>query len=656
MEKEQLEGVVDQDTSGAWLATPTTKRSIGEKEVAKALETLARYKQGKANLERRVVEDERWYQLRHWEAIRGKNAAVGDCNGQSDQAAPRPEPASAWLFNSIMNKHADAMDNYPEANVLPRESGDTVDAKTISAILPVILERCDFEEKYSAGWWEKLKHGTAVYAPLWNSALENGLGDIEVGLVDLLNIFWEPGITDIQKSRNVFVVDLRDNDLLEGEYPQLKGKLGAVSGFDITKYVYDDTVDLTGKSAVIDWYYKVRAANGRAVLHYAKICAGQLLFASENDQRYTERGWYDHGEYPFVFDTLFPEKGTPVGFGYVALCKDPQLYIDKLSQIMLENAMMSGRKRFFMGANTGVNEEEFKDWSKPIIHVEGANNLDDTHIREFRVSPVSGSLLNILELKINELKETSANRDVSQGSAGSGVTAAAAIAALQEAGNKSSRDIIAGSYRAYTKLDYLIIELIRQFYSEQRSFRITGQGSGAYQFINWSNAGMADQSLGVDSAGNPLVRRPVFDIKIKAQKKNPFSQMSQNELAKELYAAGFFDPQRAQQVLGALEMMEFEGKDRVMEQVRQGETLQNQLQQATQLVQEMTAALQGGMVPGGGPMDEGVPAQSSRTPPGGGSGKSVAQREAEAQKPPMTPYGETLAQRAGPDMDTGGMA
>lgn len=537
------------------------KLPVGEAEVAGALATLAAYKRGKANLERRVVEDERWYQLRHWDVIRGQGSAQ------------RPEPASAWLFNAIMNKHADAMDNFPEARVLPREQDDVEEARRLSAVLPVILERCGFEGRYSDAWWEKLKHGTAVYAPLWNSGLNGGLGDVEVGTVDLLNIFWEPGITDIQKSRNLFVVDVKDNDLLEGEYPQLEGKLRRSGGVDVTAYVYDDSVDLSGKSAVIDWYYKVRRG-GRTVLHYAKLCAGELLFASENDSRYAQRGWYDHGEYPFVFDTLFPEKGTPVGFGYVALCKDPQLYIDKLSQIMLENAMMSGKKRFFIGGNTGVNEEEFLDWSAPLVHVEGAGNLDEAHIREIVTQPLDEVFLKVLRMKIDELKETSANRDVSQGSSSSGVTSAAGIAALQEAGNKSSRDMIAASYRAYVKLGYLIIELIRQFYSQGRSFRMVGPEMGESRFAEYSNAGLQDRDVGADSAGNCLVRRPVFDIKIRAQKKNPFSQASQNQLAKELYAAGFFDPQRAGEALAALELMDFEGKDKVTERVLQ--TLEEQ--------------------------------------------------------------------------------
>ncbi len=308
---------------------------INEEVLREARGILQKYKDGKKVLEARVREEEKWYRLRHWEVVRGE----GD--------AARPQPTSAWLFNAIMNKHADAMDNFPECSVLPREDGDREDAKTLSAIIPVILERCEFEKVYSYNWWEKLKHGTAIYGSFWNPRLENGLGDVDIKPVDILNIFWEPGIQDIQDSRNVFVLDLRDNDLLEREYPQLEGKLGGDRGLDLPQYEHDLTLDLTGKSAVVDWYYKVRAEDGRTLVHYVKFVGETLLFASEDMDEYADRGFYDHGKYPFVFDALFPEKGTPCGFGYVALCKDPQMYIDKLSQAVLENALRAGKKRWF---------------------------------------------------------------------------------------------------------------------------------------------------------------------------------------------------------------------------------------------------------------------------------------------------------------------
>jgi hypothetical protein len=65
------------------------------------------------------------------------------------------------------------------------------------------------------------------------------VGDIDLHKIDLLNIFWEPGITDIEKSRYLFVVDLADRADTEARYPQFAGKLGG-SVIDLAQYVYDD--------------------------------------------------------------------------------------------------------------------------------------------------------------------------------------------------------------------------------------------------------------------------------------------------------------------------------------------------------------------------------------------------------------------------------
>lgn len=637
----------------------STEKRIGKEEIAKAIDTLTRYKQGKANLENRIVEDELWWELRHWEAI-GRS----DGGRAKKIAEGTPQPTSAWLFNSITNKHADAMDNYPEPVVLPRECSDEESAKVLSSVLPVVLEYNDYEQTYSDNWYEKLKHGTAVYGVFWNSQKENGLGDIDIREIDLLKLFWEPGVKDIQKSRNLFIVDLVDEDLLEQQYPEHKGHLGG-SAVDVKQYIYDDTVDVSGKSVVVDWYYKTRSASGKTLLHYAKFVGDTLLFASENEPAYQERGWYDHGEYPVVLDVLFPEKGTPVGFGYVAICKDPQLYIDKLSANILENSMMATKKRFFASSSTGINEQEFLDWSKPIVHVEG--ELDDTRLKEIVTTPLSDIYVTVAQMKIEEMKDTASNRDVNSGSSGSGVTAAAAIAALQEAGNKTSRDMISASYRTHVKINSLCIELIRQFYDETRSFRITGDTAGSYQFVDMNNAAIKEQEMAPlypgqeqEAGYSPLFRKPIFDIKIKAQKKNPFSRMEQNERAKELYGLGFFNPERAQEAMGALEMMEFEGKDKVLEQVRNGQTLLNICQQLSQQLDQMALIIQALTGKDMGVAAAGT-AQSGQTGAGGqtsalgvtGSADSLARATMEAQTP-MTDYGTRLAARSKPNMTAGG--
>ena len=519
-----------------------TRGVIGKDEVEKALGILKKYKEGKTALENRIVDNEQWFKMRHWEQLRGDK---GDKN------------ASAWLFNSIANKHADAMDNYPTVTCLPREKSDENAARVLSQILPVVFERNGFEKIYSDAWWYKLKAGTAVYGIFWNPLKNNGLGDVEIRQVDVLNLFWEPGIKDVQKSKNIFHVELTDNDTLCGLYPQLEGKLGS-SSVEIAKYVFDDNIDTSDKSAVIDRYYKV-IKNGVETVHYCKICNNELLYASENDPEYADRGFYDHGQYPFVFDSLFVEEGTPCGFGYIDIMKDAQKQIDLLGNALVKNATMATNPRYFINSSGAVNEEEFADWSNNFVHVSGSN-LGEDSIREIRMSGIPEIYLGILNSKIDELKETSGNRDFSQGGVSSGVTAASAIAALQEAGSKLTRDMVKGGYRAFSELNNLAVELIRQFYDEPRFFRILGE-NGEQEFISYDNSAIRLKNQGSTFGIELGSRKPVFDIKVSAEKASPFSKISQNELALQLYNAGMFNPELRQQALIAISMMDFEGKE-----------------------------------------------------------------------------------------------
>ena len=523
-----------------------SEKKIDKEEVREATKILNSYKNCKTNLERRIIENDKWWKMQHWGLIKKTNSTD-------------PEPASAWLFNCIANKHADAMDSFPEPCILPREESDKKSAETLSKIIPVLLEYNDFEEVYSDAWWYKLKTGTACYGIFWNNSKENGLGDIDIRQIDILNMFWESGIKDIQESRNVFTIELVDNDILIGNYPFLNGKLSS-SGIDVASYIYDDNVDTTGKSAVVDWYYK-KNTDGKDVVHYCKFVGEDVLYSSENDPALCKRGFYDHGKYPFVFDVLFSDEGTPCGFGYIDVMKDVQMYIDKLNQIILKNALQSGRRRFFISDNSGINEEEFADWSREFVHTTGP--LDDRNIKEINVSQLDGSVMNLLNQKIEELKETSGTRDVSYGGIAKGVTAASAIAALQEAGSKLSRDMIKTSYRAFRHINYFIIELIRQFYNEPRCFRICGNS-----FQYYTNDEIKEKLSESSLPGMEYTRKPIFDISVTSQKSNPFSVTAQNELAKELYSLGLFNPDMAQQAIMCLEMMNFEGKEKIIEKIR----------------------------------------------------------------------------------------
>ena len=563
------------DANGAVDGFSVLAERIGKEEIQQAQLTLQKYKEGKANLEKRIVENEQWYKLRHWECMR-------------KSSTQEVEPTSAWLFNCIANKHADAMDNFPAPNVLPREEGDKGEAEMLSSIIPVVLDQCEFEETYSDVWDYKLKAGTGIYGVFWDKDKLNGLGDISIQKVDIINLFWESGITDIQKSRNVFHVELADNDLLKQAYPQLEGKLSNAT-MDVSKYVYDDTVDTNNKSAVVDWYYKKRQ-NGKVVLHYVKYVNDVVLFATENEEAFAERGWYDHGQYPFVFDPLFSVEGTPCGFGYIDVGKSAQEYIDRGNQAIMKNMLANAKPRHFIRNDGSVNEEEYADTNKDFIHVDG--NLGQDSILPVKANTLNDIYVTVINNKIDELKETTGNRDISTGGTTSGVTAASAIAAMQEAGSKLSRDNSKAAYRAFKKMVLMVIELIRQFYDLPRCFRIMGE-NGAARYVQYSNAGIAPQHQGVEMGVDMGYRLPLFDVEITAQKQSPYSKMSQNELALQFYSAGFFNPQMADQALACIDMMDFDRKQFIMQKIsqnggmyRQMLMMQQQMLQLAKIVDE----------------------------------------------------------------------
>ena len=614
------------NASGAMNGFKALTQVIGKEQIHKASTILQKYKEGKANLERRIVDNEQWYKLRHWECMRGNKNEI--------------QPTSAWLFNCIANKHADAMDNFPSPNILPREEGDKGEAEMLTSIIPVILDQCEFEQTYSEVQNYKLKTGTGVYGVFWDNTKLNGLGDISIRKVDIINLFWESGIMDIQKSRNVFHVELMDNELLMGAYPQLQGKLSNAT-MDITKYIYDDNVDTNNKSIVVDWYYK-KSVGGKTVLHYVKYVNDEVLYASENDPNLAERGWYDHGMYPFIFDTLFAVEGTPTGFGYIDVGKSSQEYIDRGNQAIMKNMLANASPRYFVRNDGEVNEEEYADTTKEFIHTNGT--LGAESIMPVDGKPLSNIYVEVINNKIDELKETTGNRDISTGGTTSGVTAASAIAAMQEAGSKLSRDNNKASYRAFRKLCLMVVELIRQFYDLPRKFRIMGE-NGIMRYVSYSNQGIMPQPQGSDLGMDMGFRLPLFDIEITAQKQSPYSKMSQNELALQFFGAGFFNPQIADQALACLEMMDFDRKQFIMQRISQNGGMYQQMMmmqqqmlmmageldkvKGTNMAEQMAMGMQGGGMPMGG----GVPPQNiEETEALGGDEKSESSNTKKARQ------------------------
>ena len=555
------------------------KPKIDSKVVIRATEILQKYKKGKARLEQKIIKNEEFWKLRQW--------------NYTNESGTDFQPATAWLWSCIQSRYSDTMDSYPTCNFLPRQSDDKAEAIKLSSIVPIILEQNRYEDVYSDIVWYTLKHGGSIQGVFWDGSKHNGLGDIAIKKIDFINFFWEPGITDIQESQNIFNTELVDNNLLEQRYPQCRGKLNGQT-VTLAKYLYDDNVDTSEKSVVIDWYYHTYV-NGKKTLQYVKYVNDIVLYATENEimgkekvtvdpetgipitvpleKPLAERGLYDHALYPFVTMALYPVEGSICGYGITDIGRDTQIQIDQLSKAIVDNAIEGASPRYFTKDDGSINLNEFNDKSKKFVRVEG--NIGDDFIRPIEHKPLNPIYVNYLTQKIDELKYVTSNQDVNNGVAPSGVTSASGIAALQESQGKNARSSNKTFHRTFREVCYQILELIRQFYDVQRTFRINPDGMNE-QFVPYDNSGLKPQpqmTMGMDMG----LRIPEFDIEVTSEKANPYKKMEINDLALSFYNSGFFNPQMTDQALACLGMMDFTKKEEVMQKIRENGTLQEML-------------------------------------------------------------------------------
>lgn len=566
------------------------KGKIDDNRVAQFADILYKYRDGKQLLDEKIKDNYEWWKQRHWHLLKGRQVAEG--SKTVEMVNKEPEPTTAHLFNCIQNKHADAMDNIPELIFLPVSKDDEQTCSILNKIIPVIDERCKFTKTYSECWYDKLIAGAGIYYVGWNQDLYYGLGDVEIKKVDPLKLFWKPGINNIQESPYTFYVEELPSAEVKELYPFLTITTGNTLALkEHQKAEQDIEQDIV---QLVHCYYKF---NGK--IHYCYFCCGQVIYASENDDRFKDTGYYLHGKHPFVIDSCYSIYNSPFGFSLLDVEKPTQELIDKYTQLTVKNVKDNAAGKKFYDRNSGVNLNDLQDPGKEYVAV---NSINDGVIRHVDVKDITANMSGLINNKVEEMNETSGNRDFTQGGTVAGVTSASAIAALQESGSKGSRDLIKNTYEAMKELGEMQIEILRQRYQNTRFFRITGTEE-EFDFVEFNNQALLPKQVDEDSQGQPILHTPIFDIKIKAQKQSPFSTMANNEQYLNFFKAGMFNPQIADQALLCVELLEFEGKENLIRKLKENGTLlqtvqelQGQLQQFNNVIQILQQSPQGYML------------------------------------------------------------
>lgn len=537
------------------------KGSIKKEFISKALDALRTYKSDKQATVDRVKDDISIYKQEYSQLYDAKNNST--------------VPKTGFILSAVENKQADFTDNFPLANLLAREPSDEETAKTLSKIIPTILDICSFKKVYKRHSRQKIKKGTGIYGVFYNQGKE----EIDICELDFMSVYVDMNVQDIQDSAFLFIVEYLDNDLLKSLYPHAHELFsGDVSAEGYTK----KSKSLHGKSEIIDCYYK----KSDGTLHLMKLCGGEVIEATEDLKGY-EKGLYRHGRYPVVFDPMYPDDDSPFGFGIIDVAKNPQMYIDRLDGAILKNCFLAGTPKKMVKKGAGINIDDFLDSSKEVIEVA---NLDENTYRNIETSSLPTSIISHRNSKITELKECVGNRDFQQGGTSNGVTSGSAITALQEAGDKLSRSQIDDTYDAYKEMITMCIDLMREFYDTEKVYRITND-MGQREYAVFSGKMLTGTEPIRDSLGFEIGTKPrkvEFDISIVPQRQNVYKRETNNQTVTQLFQMGLFNGQNTDAAIMVLKAMNFDGRDGLIQSLTEYKQAQEDAAQNQAVLQNNT--------------------------------------------------------------------
>lgn len=467
-----------------------------------------------------------------------------------------PRPHTPILQSTIENVRADLMDNYPEAVIAEDDPRYAREARLLGAAVRENHIRCAYLDEYARLMHDLLVYGYMVQESGFDATLNAGLGGAFLRRADARCIMFDPAATNAQDSRAVFKFAPYTRAWFAQRYPTLADDMRA-DAFAVNR-LRDGVLYQRDHDSIllIECWKREYDPNANAYrVHMQKLAGGVLI---EDSRDVKPEGYYAHGEYPFVLTPLFPRSGSCLGFGFVDMFETQQRYADKLDQIVLKNALMASRNKLLVTGASGFDAEDLRDWSKEVHRGENLNG-----VTWFPTAPLPAYLLEYVDRIRNSIREESGANDFSRGMTRGGVTAASAIAALQELSGKRARMAVRAVHSAFEAAVRQEIEVEREFAIFDR-FLVDPSSQGGAPAV--FNAKLLSRETALQN------RVPLeFRITVKVQRENRFSVLANNELVLELVKLGMVAPDVG------LELMVFDAKEQALSLMRDkmGEKSQN---------------------------------------------------------------------------------
>lgn len=462
------------------------------------------------------------------------------------------------LKATLNSSVADQMDSMPEAVLLPEREQEAQTAEDLADIVRFILEQNHYEVLHRRRVEDCFITGTAVTQIVWDGDMDAGQGNVAMLRWPVEAFLWDPVAEDIQDARALIKVSWHPMSWYAAHYPQAAAYVGAEEYAHEEVGVPDAWQERQGadeeRAMMLEYWYRLYDARTRRYsVHVALLAGGALLEASESEN---PDGIFAHGLYPFVLDVHTPIEGVPVGNGMMHEFAPMMRYINRYARYIDENLRMSSKTRLLVRRDAQIDNAALTDWQQNIVE---GGNIDEDAVRWMTSAPLSGLVTAQMLQMQNDIKQDSGQNQFTRGETVGGVTAASAIASLQEAGGKVSRLRTAALNQGFARMVEQIIWLVSEFYGKGRAQRVTGR-NGQIRQVVWQGTGRV----------RGVLPPPPYTVRVEIQRRNPMRVQARNELFLQAYTMA--SQAGAPFPLSALfELLETDGKEQVLAVIRRAE-------------------------------------------------------------------------------------
>jgi hypothetical protein len=508
------------------------------------------------------------------------------------------------LKSTVNNCIADQMDNMPEATMAPERPGLEETATDLTDVVRFILDQNDYEAIHRRRVEDFFVTGSSVTQVCWDEDMDGGKGDVALIRWPLEAFLWDPFAETIQSARALMKVSWHPLGWFRDHYPEA-GKY--VTGEDQSRHAvgqHDAQLeagnDDEAQAMLVEyWYRTYDAKKNRYSINVAYMAGGALLDSFEDV--------YDHGMYPFIVDAMTPIEGLPVGEGLVMELAPMMRYVNRYAHYIDENLRMSSKNRALVRRNANLDVNALRNWQENIIQ---GDDISPDAVQWFQSKPLSGMAPQQMLQFQSDIKQDSGQNQFTRGETAGGVTAASAISALQEAGGKITRLRTAVLNQGFKDMVEQVMWLVSQFYGDKKARMITGR-DGKPREVDMS----AKHLMGDGKASKGKLPAPPYHVQIQISRRNPLRVQAQNELFIQAYTMA---AQAGQQFpLSMLfELLQVDGKDRIMpvlQSLDQTQALMQQLTQENEMLKGQMQSLQQVISDQGQAIRHGMYAQASAT-------------------------------------------